>query len=100
MINPKYDGYQRGLVSMVNKPFDKKSSAGAVNSEIILKQHPVDSAHVAKVYDCVQQLPKESHKPIIRNFGKHKVYSSFKDSIWGADLAHMQLISKYNILFI
>ena len=23
--NPKYDGYQRGLASMVNKCFDKKS---------------------------------------------------------------------------
>ena len=25
-----------------------------------------------------------------------KVYSSFKDNIWGIDLADMQLISKYN----
>ena len=25
-----------------------------------------------------------------------KVYSSFKDNIWGVDLADMQLISKYN----
>ena len=24
------------------------------------------------------------------------MYSSFKDNIWGADLADMQLISKYN----
>ena len=27
---------------------------------------------------------------------KRKVYSSFKDNIWGADLADMQLISKYS----
>ena len=27
---------------------------------------------------------------------KLKVYSSFKDNIWGVDLADMQLISKYN----
>ena len=27
---------------------------------------------------------------------KRKVYSSFKDNIWGVDLADMQLISKYN----
>ena len=27
---------------------------------------------------------------------KGKVYSSFIDNIWGADLAHMQLISKFN----
>ena len=25
-----------------------------------------------------------------------KVYSSFKDNTWGVDLAHMQLITKYN----
>ena len=28
--NPKCDGYQRGLASMVYKFFDKKSSAGAI----------------------------------------------------------------------
>ena len=27
---------------------------------------------------------------------KRKVYCSFKDNIWGVDLADMQLISKYN----
>ena len=35
-------------------------------------------------------------KPIIRKFKKRKVYSSFKDNIWGADLADMQLISKFD----
>ena len=29
--NPKYDGYQRGLSSMVYKFFDKKSKGGGVN---------------------------------------------------------------------
>ena len=43
-----------------------------------------------------QQLPNELHKPIIRKFKKGKAYSSFKDNIWGVDLADMQLISKYN----
>ena len=43
-----------------------------------------------------EQLADELHKPIIRNFKKRKVYSSFKDNIWGADLADMQLISKFN----
>ena len=33
---------------------------------------------------------------IIKNFKKRKVYSAFKDNIWGADLADMQLISKFN----
>ena len=36
------------------------------------------------------------HKPIINKFKKCKVYSSFRDNIWGADLADMQLISKDN----
>ena len=42
------------------------------------------------------ELAEELHKPIIRKFGKRKVYSSFKENIWGADLADMQLISKFN----
>ena len=43
-----------------------------------------------------QQLPEELHKPIIRKFKKRCLYSSFKENIWGADLADIQLISKYN----
>ena len=79
--NPKYDGYQRGLASMVYKFFDKKSKgSGVVNNEI--KQN--------------LQLAKELHKPIIRNFKKRTVYSGFKDNIWGIDLADMQSLSKYN----
>ena len=42
------------------------------------------------------ELANELHKPIIRKLKKRKVYSSFKDNIWGVDLADMQLISKYN----
>ena len=78
--NPRYDGYQRGLASMVYKFFDKKSKgSGVANNEI--KQN--------------LQLAKELHKPIIRKFKKRKVYSGLKDNIWGADLADMQLISKF-----
>ena len=32
--NPKYDGYQRGLTSMVHKFFDKKSKGSGVNIEV------------------------------------------------------------------
>ena len=42
------------------------------------------------------KLANELHKPIIRKFNKQKVYSSFKDNIWGADLADLQLLSKFN----
>ena len=75
----KYDGYQRGLASMVYKFFDKKSqgSGAANNNENI-------------------QLADELHKPIIKKFQKRKVYSSFRDNIWGVDLADMQLLSKFN----
>ena len=40
-----------------------------------------------------QQLADELQKPFITKF-KRRVYSSFKDNIWGLDLANMQLISK------
>ena len=40
-----------------------------------------------------QPLAEELNKPIIRKFDKRKVYPSFKDNIWGADLADMQLIN-------
>ena len=43
-----------------------------------------------------KQLPNELHKPIFKTFKRRKVYSSFKDSIWGVDLADMLLISKFN----
>ena len=82
--DPKYDGYQRGLASMVYKFFDKKSiGSGAkhVNSKIAPQN---------------QQLAEELHKPIIRKFEKRNVHAAFKDNIWGADLADMQLLSRYN----
>ena len=43
-----------------------------------------------------KELAEELHKPIIRKFNKRKVHSPFIENIWGADLAHMQLISKFN----
>ena len=41
-------------------------------------------------------LAKELHKPINRKFNKRKVHLPFIDNIWGADLAYMQLISRFN----
>ena len=43
-----------------------------------------------------EQLADELHKAIIRKLKKRKVYSAFKDNIWVADLADMQLISKFD----
>ena len=50
----------------------------------------------AKLIPQNEQLADELHKPIIRKFRKRKLYSAFKDNIWGAGLADMQLLSKYN----
>ena len=47
--NPKYDGYQRGLPSMVYRFVDKKSEISGANNDI--KQN--------------EQEAKELHKPII-----------------------------------
>ena len=76
--NPNYDGYQRGLALMVYKLFDKKSRGSGIINE------------------PNYQLANEFHKPIIRRFKKRKVYSSYRDNIWGVDLADMQSLSKYN----
>ena len=43
-----------------------------------------------------EKLAKELHKLTIRKFKRRKVYSGFRGNIWGADLADMQLISKFN----
>ena len=65
--DPKYDCYQKGLASMIYKFFDKKSSGSSIANE------------------PKYQLTNELHKPIIRKFKKRKVYSSFRDNIWGVD---------------
>ena len=54
---------------MVYKLFDKKSKSSGIKST------------------SNQQLGDELHKRIIRKFKRRKVYSSFKDNIWGVDLA-------------
>ena len=84
--DPKYDGYQRGLASMVYKFFDSKVASPDKKS--------VGSG--AKLIPQNEQLAEELHKPIIRKFKKRKVYSAFQDNIWGVDLADMQLLRKYN----
>ena len=45
---------------------------------------------------AMRELAEDLHKPIIRKFKKRKVHSLFVDNIWGAYLAGMQLISKFN----
>ena len=69
--NPKY-------ALLVYKSFDKKSVGSEVNS---MPNY---------------QLANELHKQIIKKFKRRKVYSSFRDNIWGADLADIQSLSKCN----
>ena len=60
--NPKYDGYQRGLASMVYKFFDKSSKESSVNIEI----------------KPSEQLAEKLHKPIIRNLKKEQFIQDLK----------------------
>ena len=78
--NPEYNGYQRGLASMVYKFFDKKSMGSGFK----------------KLKNSSSILADELHKPVVKNFEKRKVYSQFKDNIWGVDLADMQSLSRKN----
>ena len=73
--DPKVNGYQRGLACMVYKFFNERTKGSGIENKI---------------------LAKELQQPIITNFKKRKVYSSFKDNIWGVDLGDMSLISKFN----
>ena len=57
--NPKYDGYQRGLASMVYTFFHKKFKGSGIFAN-----------------EPNYQFTNELHKPIIRTFKKRKVYSS------------------------
>ena len=41
-------------------------------------------------------LAEELHKRVIKKFNKRKVYSQFRDNIWGVNLADMQSLSKKN----
>ena len=58
---------------------DKSTSGGKVKNEITSNKW----------------IAKELHKLIIRKFEKRKVHS-FIDNIWGADVACMQCIRKFN----
>ena len=72
---------------MIYNFFDKKTKGSDVTlaNKSVIKSIPQN-----------EKLAEEIHKPIIRKFKNSKVYSAFKDNIWAADLADIQLISKFN----
>ena len=78
---PKYDGYQRGIASVVYNLLIKSP----LTAVLLLK---------TSVPQTRQRKTLNIHKSIIRKFEKGTVYSSFKDNICGVDLVDMQLINK------
>ena len=58
----------------------KSATGGTVKNEIM----------------SIHDLTEELHKPIMRKLEKQKVHSSFIDNILGANLANMQIISRFN----
>ena len=80
--DPKYDGYQRGIASMVYRFFDCKTKGSGIKNGI--KQN--------------HQLAEELHKPVIRKCKKRKVHSAFIDNIWGDNPLIRDLDSYYVLL--
>ena len=72
--NTKYDGFQRGLASMVYKFFDKKSTS--------IPDRSVSDSGVNIEAKPSEQLSEELHKPIIRKFKKRTVYCGSKHGVW------------------
>ena len=82
-INPKYNGCQRDLVTMVDKFFDKKLGSAPIAT--------------SKAGVCVnEQVAQELNKPVIKKFKRRRVYARFKDDIWAEDLADMGSLSSEN----
>ena len=91
--NPEYDGYQRGLASMVYKFFDKKATAEP-SAKRVIGSGTTKSKDTTKSSSLI--LADEFHKPVIKKINKRKVNSQFKNNIWGVDLADMQSLSRKN----
>ena len=70
-------------------PLDKKTMSGKVNAKLMARSS-LEYTENNKV------LAEELHKPVIKKFNKRKVFSQFKDNIWGVDLVDMQSLSKKN----
>ena len=77
--NPKYDRYQRALAFMVYKFLIK-----GMRAVVLIRMQIVKSC-----------WPKNYANQLLK-IKKKTVYFRFKDNIWVADLADMQLISKFN----
>ena len=95
-MDSRNNGYQRRLAFMVYNFFDERTKGSGIESD---KRFPESSRILNKFVKILPEdkiLAEELHKPIIRNFKRRKVYSTFKDHILGVDLADMSLINKFN----
>ena len=73
VINPKYDGYQRGLTSVVYNFFDKKTGLGASVNEV---------------------LAQKLHKSLIEIFRRRKVEARFG---WNEIIIRIKLLKTYYV---
>ena len=99
---PKYDGYQRGLASMVYKFFDskvaaldKKTMSGKGNAKSTAQPSGLARSSLERTGNN-KILAEELHNFVIKKFNKTKVYWQFRDNTWGVDLADTQSLSKKN----
>ena len=69
MLDPKYDGYQRGLASIIYYIFDQKTRLGATATSKARAN---------------EKLAQELHQLMIKKFKKRKVYVWCKDDIWAS----------------
>ena len=69
-INPKYDEYQKGWLSMNYKFFNKKTGSGEKES-------------------VKEQLAQELYKLVVKKFKRRKDYAIFKDNTTAADIASL-----------
>ena len=70
--NPKYDGYQRGLGSIVYQGFDKKTSSTRAPSDILRSETlaitEFAGSGIKNENVSNKELAEEFHKPVIRKF--------------------------------
>ena len=70
--------------------------SGKGNAKHRAKPSSLERSSLERTKEVNKILAEELHKPVIKKFNKRKVYSQFKDNIWGVDLADMQSLSRKN----
>ena len=71
--NLKYDGYQRGITSMVYKCIEKKSASLARSETLATRDKSASDGAIKNENISKEELAEELHKQIIKKFKKRKV---------------------------